>query len=80
MDLTERILAAYRGVPGLRLTTTQAGRLWASAPEDCERALNHLVTAGYLYVDTRGQYAWHGQLAGGRPAEPHGGMRAVHGS
>lgn len=62
MDFTERILEAYAGVPGLRLTTTQAGRLWALDPAHCERLLNQLVTDGHLYIDTRGQYAWMGHV------------------
>lgn len=62
MDFIERILAAYTGVPGLRLTTTQAGRLWALDPAHCERLLNRLVTDGHLYIDTRSQYAWMGHV------------------
>lgn len=62
MDVTERIMAAYRGVPGLRLTTMQAGRLWALDIAHCERLLNQLVTGGHLYLDTRNQYVLTGPV------------------
>jgi len=57
MDIAERILTEYRELPGLKLTTRQAARLWAIAHVDCERLLNRLVTDGHLCVDATGQYA-----------------------
>jgi hypothetical protein len=55
--LTQRVIAEYRQLPGLRLTTRQAARLWTVDANHCENVLNALVDAGYLYVDGRRQYA-----------------------
>ena len=55
--LIERILAEYRQLPGLKLTTRQAARLWGLETADCADVLNALVEIGHLYVDGRGQYA-----------------------
>jgi hypothetical protein len=72
MDVTKRILAEYRDLPGLKLTTRQAARLWAIELVHCEYLLNQLVTDGHLCIDTRGQYAWtgHVHVPGVRPSEP----------
>jgi hypothetical protein len=58
MDVTTTILAAYRELPGLRLTARQAARLWNLELVRCECLLDQLVTAGHLFIDARGQYAW----------------------
>ena len=57
MSTLERVLADYREMPGLRVTPTQAARLWHLAPEECEAVLAMLVARGELYRDDRGQYA-----------------------
>ena len=57
MSTLERVLADYREMPGLRVTPTQAARLWHLAPEECEAVLATLVARGELYCDDRGQYA-----------------------
>lgn len=72
MDVTKRILAEYRDLPGLKLTTRQAARLWALELVQCEYLLNQLVTDGHLLIDARGQYAWTGSVhvRHVRPSEP----------
>lgn len=68
MNIAERILAEYRELPGLRLTTRQAARLWKMPPVDCERLLDRLVTDGHLRIDAKGQYASRREFHdGGRP-------------
>jgi hypothetical protein len=62
MCVTERILADYRDLPGLRLTVRQAARLWALEIVHCERLLNQLVTDGHLFIDGSGHYAWTGPV------------------
>jgi Fic family protein len=51
-----RIEAEYREMPGLRLTTPQASRLWGLNPGQSERLLSELVDEGFLMRDTRGAY------------------------
>jgi hypothetical protein len=72
MDVTERILAEYRDLPGLRLTTRQAARLWALDLVHCERLLRQLVTDGHLCIDAIGQYTWisHVHVPHTRASEP----------
>ena len=73
MDVTERMLAEYRDLPGLRLTTRQAARLWALEHARCERLLNHLVLDGHLFIDATGQYGWWGRVHGTHaPRSAHG--------
>jgi hypothetical protein len=43
-------------MPGMRLTLDQATRLWALDHRTCETVLDHLMAAGYLVRDDRGQY------------------------
>jgi hypothetical protein len=78
MDVTKRILAEYRDLPGLKLTTRQAARLWTLELVQCECLLNQLVTDGHLFIDARGQYAWTGSdhVRRVRPSEPRA-SRAV---
>lgn len=58
-DLCARILGEYREMPGLRLSATQAARLWALEPAVCEAALERLVAEGRLARSARGQYSVH---------------------
>ena len=51
-----RIEAEYREIPGLRLTTPQASRLWGLNPGQSDRLLSELVDEGFLMRDTRGAY------------------------
>lgn len=46
--IVERIRGEYREMPGLRLTISQAGRLWHLEARRCQAILNALVDAGFL--------------------------------
>jgi hypothetical protein len=48
-DLSARIRGEYREMPGLRLTISQASRLWNVDRDLCIRALETLTQAGFLY-------------------------------
>jgi hypothetical protein len=43
-----RIRGEYREMPGLRLTLTEAARLWQIEPAACEAVLGALVDEGFL--------------------------------
>ena len=51
LDLRLRVLAEFREMPGLRLTLTQASRLFDIEPTRCQRVLGTLVDAGCLATD-----------------------------
>ena len=53
---SSRIRGEYLEMPGLRLTSAQAARLWHLAPTDCEEILGELVLAGFLTRTRSGQY------------------------
>ncbi len=48
-----RICAEYQEMPGMRLTITQAARLFNLEPAHCARVLDSLVSAGALSTDGR---------------------------
>ena len=50
-DLCTRVQAEFREMPGLRLTLSQAARLFSIEPARCERVLGALVHAGCLATD-----------------------------
>ena len=52
-ELYTLIRAEYREMPGLKLTISQAARLWAADPKSCARALNALVEIGFLSLRRR---------------------------
>lgn len=54
--LLRRIAIDYREMPGLRLSLTQAVRLWGVAPDRCAILLDTLVSRGVLRMTTRGHY------------------------
>ena len=54
--LLERIEAEYMEMPGLRLTLTQAARLWNLSVRQSERVLAALVERRFLIRDSRGAY------------------------
>jgi hypothetical protein len=54
--LVNRVMAEYREMPGLSLTTRQASRLWGMHPSVCEKVLEQLVLAGVLYNTRWGTY------------------------
>jgi len=55
-EWSQRILAEYREMPGLRLTLRQAARLWALDTVDCQAILDALVAAGSLRRGPKGEY------------------------
>jgi hypothetical protein len=48
--------AEFDEMPGLRLTLSQARRLWHLSPEACELALEQLCRLGLLTRDLTGHY------------------------
>ena len=59
-DSITRLLTRIRGefleMPGLRLTSVQAARLWAVDRRTSERILDGLTTAGFLLRNREGAY------------------------
>ena len=55
-EWSQRILAEYREMPGLRLTLRQAARLWALDTVNCQAVLDALVAAGSLRRSPKGEY------------------------
>lgn len=55
-EWSQRILAEYREMPGLRLTLRQAARLWPLDTVDCQAILDTLVAAGSLRRSPKGEY------------------------
>ena len=55
--LLRRIKGEFLEMPGLRLTSAQARRLWGLAPDTCEVVLTALVTAGFLRQMRDGAFA-----------------------
>jgi hypothetical protein len=55
-DWSQRILAEYREMPGLRLTLRQAARLWAMDAVQCQAILDALVASGSLRRGPKGEY------------------------
>ena len=60
--LLRRARGEYREMPGMRLTTEQAMRLWDLDRQTCQSLLSSLVDAHFLEVDPNGRYckAHHG--------------------
>jgi hypothetical protein len=60
MPRLELLLARVRGeyceMPGLRLTSAQACRLWQVDVSTCETLLEHLVREGFLRKTTNSAY------------------------
>jgi hypothetical protein len=54
--LLARARSEFVEMPGLRLTSKQAARLWAIDGATSERILNHLVDAGFLGRRRDGAY------------------------
>jgi hypothetical protein len=52
-ELSTRVQAEFREMPGLTLTLPQASRLFSIEPTRCERVLGVLVDAGFLATDGR---------------------------
>src|SRR5262245_59748246 len=54
--LVERIRAEYQAVPGLKITSAQACRLWSVSEPTCRAALDALVADGLLWLAPSGRY------------------------
>ena len=53
IELLERVYGEFQEMPCLRLTTAQAGRLFALKPDVCERILAGLVADGGLAYESQ---------------------------
>ena len=54
--LLHRIRSEFLEMPGLRLTSAQAARLWALDRQTSERLLDGLTMAGFLLKNREGAY------------------------
>ena len=54
--LLRRIRSEFLEMPGLRLTSAQAARLWALDRQTSERLLDGLTMAGFLLKNREGAY------------------------
>ena len=54
--LLQRVYAEFLEMPGLRLTSQQAQRLWGLDESACRRLLDHLVDANFLCRPGHGMY------------------------
>jgi hypothetical protein len=55
-DVLRRVQGEYLEMPGLRLTTAQAQRLWGLERAECDRLLAHLVEANFLFQTRDGAF------------------------
>jgi hypothetical protein len=56
-DIIRRIRAEYTEMPGLRLTESQAQRLWGLDAQTCRQALTYLTDTRFLVHTGSGLYA-----------------------
>ena len=63
-DLLQRVQGEYREMPGLRLTTAQAQRLWGLDRSACDAVLTALVDARFLARTRDGAFVMSGSSAG----------------
>jgi len=56
LPLLERVRSEFLEMPGLRLTSNQAARLWALDRTTSERVLDGLVDSGFLGRSRDGAY------------------------
>jgi hypothetical protein len=54
--LLHRVQSEFLEMPGLRLTSAQASRLWSLDRRTSERILDGLTTAGFLLKTREGAY------------------------
>ena len=54
--LITRIKGEYTEMPGLRLTTAQACRLWQLDSPTCEHVMSALVNEGFLLPTNKGAF------------------------
>jgi hypothetical protein len=55
-DLVRRVQGEFLEMPGLRLTESQARRLWALEPSICTAILTELVDSGFLLRTRDGSF------------------------
>jgi hypothetical protein len=55
-DLIRRVRGEYLEMPGLRLTSAQASRLWGLDSRTCQKLLHKLLDAQFLTCTTDGRY------------------------
>ncbi len=65
-EVLQRIQGEYVEMPGLRLTTAQAQRLWGLERDVCDALLGALVDAKFLSQTRDGAFV---RLEGARPAQ-----------
>ena len=56
LEVLRRVQGEYLEMPGLRLTTAQAQRLWGLDPAVCESLLDALVDARFLFRTRDGAF------------------------
>jgi hypothetical protein len=56
VDVLQRVQGEYIEMPGLRLTTAQAQRLWGLDRASCEALLGALVEAKFLFRTRDGAF------------------------
>jgi len=55
-DLVQRVRGEYLEMPGLRLTSEQASRLWGLDAQTCQQLLRRLTRAQFLTLTADGHY------------------------
>lgn len=75
--LCERILAEYREMPGLRLSLSQAARLWGLDLAQSYATLEALVASGRLGRSSRGLYCARGDIEWVRRSPARGPRRGA---
>ena len=76
--LTQRIRAEYQSVPGLKISRTQAGRLWSACDDDCAAAFDTLVAEGFLWLAPSGRYIALRPADADAPSGPLSVLRCPH--
>ena len=61
-DVLQRIQTEYVEMPGMKLTLSQAGRLWNLPIDTCAQALSTLVERGFLFRTTEGAFLLSGSV------------------
>jgi hypothetical protein len=55
-ELAVRVRGEYAEMPGLRLTLSQAAKLWHRDGQTCRAVLDHLVAERFLFRTSDGAY------------------------
>ena len=54
--LVDIVESEFHEMPGMRLTSAQAQRLWHMSPETCQQVFERLIEKGSMDVDAGGRY------------------------